>query len=110
MCQHALSPSSRGVDSFVPILRPLYIPTGSTLTHSYPLPGMGTHLYLASPEPHPKKLSAENKVRPQCKGISLDRAHGPGPHRYTTAGSNMLATSTLYSSLGGLSSVSGKGT
>ena len=32
------------------------------------------------------------------------------PYRYTTAGSNMLATSTLYSSRCGLSSVSGEGT
>lgn len=61
---------------------------------TFTLPSMGhDHLDLPSPErPPPKGLPAE------------------APHRYTTAGSNMLATSTPYSSRCGLSMVSAEGT
>lgn len=110
-CQHDVSPCSRGGDVLAPVPRPPHTPTGSGLnTHTLFLGH--EHLYLPGPEqPHPRDVLTRDKVRPQCEGAGSGHTHGPrAAHRYTTAGSSMLATSTLYSSRGGLSLVSGEDT
>lgn len=110
ICQHAPpggaalpvpAPSSRGFNGSASSSRPKHSPS----------PSLGReHLYLPSPgPPHLRGLPPENdRVRKQVRPprVSAPRA----THRYTTAGSNMLATSTLYSSRCGRSWVSGEGT
>lgn len=76
ICQHACPGGGRATR--FPPQGIKVAPTSSRPKHSHSPPPGHDHLDLPSPE------------RPPPRGL-----HAEAPHRYTTAGSNMLATSTL---------------
>lgn len=96
-------------------------PGGRTSRSPFHTPAPSSSLKHAHPSldtftcPAPNNLARgavcrETKGRPQGRGLRSDSPAAPGarPHRYTTAGSSMPATSTLYSSRGGPSWLSGE--